>query len=601
MKKIYLLFPLTILLLILGCRNDIDTIITSETETPDPIITTFTPEIVSISSSVEGQVQDLTKNPIPDATVRLGNLTTQTDEYGLFSFENVTMNEKGSLITVRKEGQIDGSRRFFPKQGIISRVIIEMIPANIGATFEASAGATISINGETEVVFAPNSIANANGEIFDGEVSAIYTYLDPTASSTADRMPGNLQGIDFGLEEVALQSYGMVNVILQDDQGAPLNIMEGSTATLSVNLPTSIAADAPNEIPLWSFNEAFGIWVEEGLATKINGQYVGEVTHFSWWNCDAPFPLIELDLTLVDENEHPLAGSGIGIGFGNNNINTSYSYTNAEGFTTGKVPANITLILEIRGFCGEIISTTIIGPFTEDTSLGNIIIDDPNINNTQITGSIIDCDGNLITNGGVNVVVGNLVYTTFIDNGNFDFYISTCDGPSDLTVIGLDFDALVESEPVNGTAGTLVNTGSIEVCDNPITITESILTVTIDNETYDYSGNNLSGVVWGFDLTTISYHLQIGIGLGVEITLGAFGDIAGNYDNDNDCILNDFEADIPYSLRGTGPNGYINFQNFNLSQVSPNIIGSFSGTMINQIDTVLIDTVFVSGSFNIFQ
>lgn len=572
-----------------------------EIETPDPILENFTPEVVSINSSVEGQVQDLNKSPIQDATVRLGNLTTLTDEYGLFSFENVTMNEKGSLIRVTKDGQIDGSRRFFPREGMTSRVIIEMIPANIGSTFDAALGASITIStisGNTEVFFEPNSIADANGEIFEGEVFAIYTHLDPRAISTVDRMPGNLQGINSEIEEVALQSFGMVNIRLQDASGAPLNLLEGSTATIALFLPSNIVGSAPNEIPLWSFNEEFGIWVEEGMATKINDQYVGEVTHFSWWSCDAPFPLIELDLTLEDENVKPIADHGIGIGLGTNVNLTSYSNTNNEGFTSGKVPANVTLKLEIRGFCGVLIHSTTIGPFTEDTSLGTLLVENPNINNTQITGSTFDCNGNLITNGGINIEVGTQNYTTHIDDGNFDLFISTCEEPSNITVTGLDFDALLESDPVEAIAGTINNTRPIIVCDNPIPITESTLTFTIGDEPYEYFGDELEGVIWNFDLINIFYDKLSA--QTTETNLSVLGNTVGNYDNNNECNMYDFTTDVPYSLIALTPNEPLNFENFNISQISPNIIGTFSGMAVNEIDTIP-DTVFVSGSFNIFQ
>ena len=118
------------------------------------------------------------------------------------------------------------------------------------------------------------------------------------------------------------------------------------------------------------------------MATKINGQYVGEVSHFSWWNCDAPFPLIELDLTLVDENDNPISAHKVGIDLGNNGNASNYSYSNNDGFISGKVPANLTLLLQISGLCDDIIYSTTIGPFTEDISLGNFTVNSPNVNNT---------------------------------------------------------------------------------------------------------------------------------------------------------------------------------------------------------------------------
>ena len=284
-------------------------------------------------------------------------------------------------------------------------------------------------------------------------------------------MPGNLQGIrsvqestDLQIEEVALQSFGMINVSLQDENGGPLNILDGWNATIRVAIPDDIAADAPDQIPLWSYNDQFGIWIEDGTANKVNGQYIGQVSHFSWGNCDAPFPVVELDLTLVDQNSNPISDHLLAVGLGSNSIASYYSYTNNKGFVNGKVPFGEELLIQIHGFCGDIIYSTLVGPFTEDTSLGNIIVNDPNVNNTEITGSIVDCIGSLISNGGIMVEIGNQNFITQVENGTYDIFISACSGPTDLTVTALDFDASVQSEPVNGTVGTIVNTGAMEVC-----------------------------------------------------------------------------------------------------------------------------------------
>jgi len=569
MTKKFSLFPLIIILLLSACQEDLDMMPST------PIIDIFNLGVVPVNSSVDGQILDTDKLPIVNAMVQLGDLSTLTNKYGLFSFDNVTMNEVGTFISVTKNGYFDGSRRFFPREGIKSKVVIEMIAENFQPIFEASTGGTVVINGTTIVTFSPNSIANANGEVFEGEVFATYTYL------------ADLE------EEVALQSFGMINLNLQDVDGAPLNILDGNTATISLTIPTSIATDAPNEIPLWSFNEEVGIWVEEGLATKVNGQYVGEVSHFSWWNCDAPFPLIELDFTLVDENENPLSDHIVAIGLVNNDLATNFSYTNTIGFTSGKVPANLILLLQIRGLCEDIIYSTTIGPFTEDTSIGNITIEDPGINNTQISGSIVDCNGNQISNGGVMVEIGDVSYLSEVDNGTFDFFISTCNGVTDLTIKGFDFDALLESDPIVGAVGTIVNTGPIQVCDNPVT--ESFLTITIEDETYNYVGND-----WTSEINTDPEGIIVDyVPSGFSLFFWAFGTTPGNYNDLNLCFVRDNLNEIPFEIVDLDNQGDgVSFENFTISQINPSIVGTFSGIALNIIDTIP-DTVFVSGSFTI--
>ena len=67
-------------------------------------------------------------------------------------------------------------------------------------------------------------------------------------------------------------------------------------------------------IPLWSFNEATGKWVEEGEARLENGVYVGTVTHFSWVNLDYPAEQAVLKGSVIDEAGNPVAYQRVKVG-----------------------------------------------------------------------------------------------------------------------------------------------------------------------------------------------------------------------------------------------------------------------------------------------
>ena len=60
-------------------------------------------------------------------------------------------------------------------------------------------------------------------------------------------------------------------------------------------------------MPLWYFDEDGGYWIEDGVATLQGNTYVGEVTHFTFWNYDFPYPSATLCITLQDESGNPLA------------------------------------------------------------------------------------------------------------------------------------------------------------------------------------------------------------------------------------------------------------------------------------------------------
>ena len=105
---------------------------------------------------------------------------------------------------------------------------------------------------------------------------------------------------------VTLASYGMIAVELESTAGEKLQIATGNSATLTMPIPSSIQSSAPATIALWSVNEQTGIWKEEGTATRSGSNYVGTVSHFSFWNCDISIPAVNLSMTIKDEHAVPL-------------------------------------------------------------------------------------------------------------------------------------------------------------------------------------------------------------------------------------------------------------------------------------------------------
>lgn len=87
----------------------------------------------------------------------------------------------------------------------------------------------------------------------------------------------------------------MVGAELFDDTKQALQIASGYTAQITFPIPGPLAATAPANIPLWYFDETNGMWKEQGNAQVQGGNYVGNVSHFSFWNCDYPATLVQLE------------------------------------------------------------------------------------------------------------------------------------------------------------------------------------------------------------------------------------------------------------------------------------------------------------------
>src|SRR6185312_12452020 len=108
-------------------------------------------------------------------------------------------------------------------------------------------------------------------------------------------------------KRVVITSYGMLAVELESLTGEKLQIAPGNTATLMIPVPPSVASSAPSTISLWYVNEQTGAWQEEGTAQKNGNFYVGEVKHFSFWNCDIGASGVTLSMTFHSFTGSPLA------------------------------------------------------------------------------------------------------------------------------------------------------------------------------------------------------------------------------------------------------------------------------------------------------
>ena len=157
-----------------------------------------------------------------------------------------------------------------------SRGIGEMITAGFLAN-----GAKVTFDG---------NFKTETGQAYSGVVSVIMKHLDPSDATTVDKMPGMLLAQNSNGEERVLESYGMMNIELRGAASQKLQL--STTAQIEMPISTSQLASAPATIPLWHFDETLGYWKEEGSATKQGTKYIGTVSHFSWWNCDAQFPTV---------------------------------------------------------------------------------------------------------------------------------------------------------------------------------------------------------------------------------------------------------------------------------------------------------------------
>lgn len=516
MKYLHIIFIILVISAI-GCRKDFETTkVTDNPHTP-VLLGNYDPIIEEVISTVAGTVIDEMGAPVEGAIVSIGALEKTTDAFGVFLFKNTSMNKKGTFVQVEKDGYFIGGRRFYPRENTPSQVRIELLEKTFTESFDASAGGTVDISdGGGSIVFSPNSIKTNSGSIYNGTVKVATKWLSPTEQKTFDQMPGALQGVDARNEEVGLTTYGMIGVELEGSAGEKLNIADGFTAELSIEVPASLQSVAPAEIPLWSFDYTYGIWVEEGSATLQNGKYVGEVSHFSFWNCDYPGKVVEFEVKVINQNTGtPFAFAEVVMTLVDG-ISSGHGYTNSEGIASGLIPSGEEFNLKVFGPspCGTEIYSTTVGPFTTDVILDDILISSAQF--ITFTGDILDCNNTPTTNGAL-VLKMNGTYSTHLINSNpFEFTIFDCSNGTDIEIAGVDLE--------NGTQGSMItapangNVGSLLACGDLLT---GFMKITIDGTSEIYPANirQVPDTLTPF-LTQINYANNFTINDSVAIYMG---------------------------------------------------------------------------------
>ncbi len=468
-------------LLLFSCRKDSDTDLTTTKDYVPPIIE------INVNASIEGIILEESGAPVDQAMVRIGNQTTTTNREGLFVIRDIIMNQSGTLLSVEKEGFFDGSMRFFPKEDSKNFATLTLLEKQIIGTIDPATGGELSSSEGILLNFPPNSVVDANNQTYTGTVSVAARWLNPEAENLFEIMPGNLQGVNQEGDEVALISFGMMAVELLDDSGNELQLGNGQKATLSFPLSGDYLSKAPAEIPLWHFDENSGLWEEEGKAILQGNYYVGDVAHFSFWNCDDPYPLIRLSgrvlANTVSGDTLPLANALVRIS--TSNLVSGFGYTDKNGYFTGKVPAGESLDLIIKNQsanCNKIVYSTNLDPIDTDTDLGDIWVDIPTDDIIEISGSLFDCNSAPLTDGWVKIILDGEISFHYVYANTFNISIYNCNDATELEIAGLDFNSLEQSSSITLNIENQISAGTIEVCGTVLT---DILRFTLDgNEVF---------------------------------------------------------------------------------------------------------------------
>ncbi len=402
-----------------------------------------------------GNVLNVDGEPVPGAAVTclscVDNITVMTGDSGDFTFESVENEGDQAYLSITNSGNFDSYKRValvedkinFTSIRLRSRSIIDRISTTEGGLIELDNGASLKLS--------EGGIVNSEGNTYSGEYNVYFDWIDPTDPNLNETMMGDLSAIDTEGNLVGLSTFGMLQVELRTDDNEHLNLAGNTIAELQFPVPEELLDIAPDIIPLWSYDEDYGYWVEEGEAILFNGKYTGRVAHFSTWNVDAKTDPV----SICGKIEIITRGTPIGLSFYDvrlcgDSFNSVGGWLCHDGsYTFNNVPSSENIQLKIYDFCGTLLHVENLGAFSEDTKIDPIVVPDTEgFELVNISGNALNCDSTNIENGQIFVDFDTRRYLFPIEeSGNFDFGVPICGNETGSMEI-LNGDNLKSSAPI---------------------------------------------------------------------------------------------------------------------------------------------------------
>ncbi len=451
-KRIFFSLTAFVLILSVGCQKDTDEFIKSNNST-------------SITSNIFGIVLDENNSPISEVEVTFAGMTTYSDDYGIYRFKGVPIDSRHNFLTINKDGYFETARTFRSSKSTSITLKTILAKEEFLHSFPSSSGGRV-IADQVVIDFPSNGfVIHQSSTPYNGNVNVAVKYLNPLEEDLINRMPGDLTGVNNNDLISTLQSFGMVAVEMKSDNGEKLQLAKGHEAIMTVRIPNQILEFANSSIPMWHFDMNTGLWVEESVAELLGSEYQAKVAHFSWWNYDESLPSIVLNGRILDQNGKPIPDIHVWISETGKYLG-GHGDTHQDGTFSGQAPKDLVLDLKVYGL-GECfdystpIFITQIGPFSQDTDIGDITVFIPQDEIMSVTGTFLDCNDQLITNGFASI--DNRFYFDIID-GTLDVSIPVCNTEIKSLVV-TNIEELKSTSPISLQSPGVNTLGTRSACE----------------------------------------------------------------------------------------------------------------------------------------
>ena len=339
------------------------------------------PSEVMVERSISALIQSAQGVALADVEMSVAGQVVKTDSNGLAKFK-VNLPKSATSVVVRL------TRAGFIHQSVVVAVKdLDHITANLLMVKQTVNVAKIedaqvieSIYSQAKITIPANAFVLPNGQPATGAVTVEFSPWD-IQSSDLNAMPANGVAMTSTGQITNLISAGMITAIFKSATGEHLQLAKGKTADIQMDLPLDSINNQKlgvgSKIPMWHFDEAKGLWVEEGEGqvvaslSSVTGLAVhATVSHFSTWNWDFKFEnagsvFVQCTSASVAVPCHITAKVKLKDGSGLTKVNS----ISAEGTTIINMPSEGSIDWTAKDESG-----TLIGEKTSGTS-GKVMID----------------------------------------------------------------------------------------------------------------------------------------------------------------------------------------------------------------------------------
>ena len=321
------------------------------------------PEDTSVEPAGDAVLQGIVLaadgNPIAGVSIALSSGEEgETDEKGLFLFEGLAEDAQ-AVAVFEKDEMMTTKRVFVVEEGNDRRQLVTLIERSEGQAFDSESmeDVRLDLGSNGHLTITPGSLVDSEGNMATGSATAYLTMINVQDKVALRASPGDFQAEMADGSAAWLESFGMSEVLIVDADGKPLSLADGETAELAMDIimPLKGRGEASANSPFLIFDEATGLWIEQGEGTTTDWQtYVFPIDEFGHWNADQAYNTTCVKVRVEDS-------SGVGIedvqveAMGLDYTNYYDHFTNANGEAYMLVRRDSSLLATVYDGSGNVL------------------------------------------------------------------------------------------------------------------------------------------------------------------------------------------------------------------------------------------------------